>query len=69
MTPHPSYYSDDDYKHYISTITDPYHLLSEIKIAVRDGLFGHDPYFADLKKHLLNRAEELICEHEEKSRK
>ena len=54
--------SDVEYIQRVRAISDPMEILREIIKACDSGMLGHDPYYAHLKKALIERARELSKE-------
>lgn len=52
--------TDEEYLAYVLTLDNPVSILKEIVGAVELGLFGHDPYYADLKRALLGQANKVL---------
>lgn len=54
--------SDVEYIEKVRAISDSKEMLREVVDACDSGLLGHDPYYAHLKKALIERARELCKE-------
>jgi len=52
--------TDKQWKRHVKTLNEPIALLEQIVQSVDQGLFGHDPYYADLKSALISQAEKVI---------
>jgi len=57
--------SDKEYIEEIQQIQSPYQMLAKILEEIDQGFFGHDPYYADIKKAIVEHAKKILNEHPE----